>query len=482
MKIGKYVLFLSVPFLLLSCGGKPEASDPGSSQKESETSSKTETNPPTSSSTNPGSSSNLESSESKTSAEPIESSSEEPISSQSEIEPAEDLKDYVIFDKAPEIHFTTEEGADLKWATTPNKNTDKPKVNGTISTANCDEAYLVEDLAATMKVRGNYTSNYVKKPFQIAFDSKQNLFGLNKGNKFKKWVLLADVKDPSMMRNALAFYLGDTLMEDYFCPTFTPVHLYLNDSYWGMYLLTDNKEVGKGRVNISEPEKNYTGTVIGYFFEYDCYWTEEAAKEDGDPTFEFSNADYIPQKITTRAQGQESDSTGYTISSKIYDDAQIAFLKNHLKNCYTVIYNAVFNNKLQEIAVNEGVETLVDSEETDPAVALGKTIDINSFVNMYIMSEICCDADIAHSSFYLSLDMAPEANHLLTLTCPWDWDSSLGLKKGVVENASEMFASRSSNPWVSMLTNSKWFMEKVQARWSSLYNKGFFTKALRMID
>ena len=366
--------------------------------------------------------------------------------------------------------------------TNQNKNTDKPKVSGTITTANCPEDFVLTDLVATMKVRGNYTSNYQKKPFQINFDKKQNLFGLNDGNKYKKWVLLADVKDASMMRNALAFYLGGTLLDEYFCPTFTPVHFYINDEYWGMYLLADQKETGTGRVEITEAEKNYEGTDIGYFFEYDCYWQEEAAKEDGDPTFSWNDSDYVPQKITARAPGEESAATGYTVSSKVYGDAQVPFLKNHLKNCYTVIYNAVFNNRLQEINTVEGVESLVDSAETDMEAALAKTIDIDSFVNMYILNEICCDADVGHSSFYLSFDNSATGNKLLTLTCPWDWDSSLGLKNNVVEDAQSMFASRCSNPWVSMLTNTEWFMKKVQTRWQGLLNKGFFTKALRMID
>ncbi len=479
MKFGKLVLTLASSFMLFACqgvnqpssgaSGDKSASEPDASPSSNvpqETSSKTDSMPPVPSS---NSSSAASSSSSKASS----------------IEPADDLADYLIFeDGAPEIHFSTTEGADLAWATQYGKYDEKPKVGGTISTSNCDVEFQLTDVQATMKVRGNWTSSYTKKPFQINFSEKQNLFGLNGGKTFKKWVLLADVKDPSMLRSALSYYMGKTLMDGQFCTDFTPVHFYINDSYWGLYLLAEQKETGKGRVNINEPAKNYTGTDIGYFFEYDCYWTEEAAKEDGDPTFAFPDSDYVPAKITAKATGEEDPATGYTISSKIYGDEQVPFLKNHVKNCYTVLYNATFRNQLQEISTDPetGVESVVPSNETDPEAALAKTIDIDSFVNMYILNEICCDADVGRSSFYLSLDMSESGNKLLTLTNPWDWDSSLGLKKNVNESGQEWFASHCSNPWISILTNNAWFMQKVQTRWQGLWAKGFFTKALQLLD
>ena len=286
MKIGKLVLTLASSFMLLSCGTTPSSSgnvSGGDKSSATDVPSKTSDVPSTTPSATP----------SVPSSTPVPSSSKA-----SSVQPAEDLADYKIFDHAPEIHFSTTEGADLAWATQYGKYDEKPKVNGTITTSLCDEQYVLTDVAATMKVRGNWTSSYTKKPFQINFSDKQNLFGLNNGKTYKKWVLLADVKDPSMLRNALSYYMGKTLMDGQFCTDFTPVHFYINDNYWGMYLLVEQKETGKGRVNINEPAKNYEGTDIGYFFEYDYYWTEEAEKEDGDPTFSFPDSDYVPKKIT----------------------------------------------------------------------------------------------------------------------------------------------------------------------------------------
>ena len=67
-----------------------------------------------------------------------------------------------------------------------NRTSTKTRIVGTITTSNCPNDFILQDIAADIRVRGNYTADYSKKPFQIRFDEKQNLFGLNNGNKHKK--------------------------------------------------------------------------------------------------------------------------------------------------------------------------------------------------------------------------------------------------------------------------------------------------------
>ena len=47
-----------------------------------------------------------------------------------------------------------------------------------------------------------------KKPYKLKFDKKVDLFG---NGKAKTWVLLANYSDKSMIRNHMAFLLGDEL-------------------------------------------------------------------------------------------------------------------------------------------------------------------------------------------------------------------------------------------------------------------------------
>ena len=397
-------------------------------------------------------------------------------------------KPYHIFDKVPEIKFTFD-GTDTSWATTPGRTTEKPEQSGYITTSSVNGQKGLENAPAGMKVRGNYTAEYQKKPFRLKFSSKQNLFGLNEGKKFKKWVLLADVKDSSMLRNATAFYLASQIMPNtVFTSDFTPVHVYINEDYWGMYLLAEQKEVKDGRVPVYEAKDTDTGTDIGYFFELDNYYVEEQQKSDGDPTFE---VEYKPQSINyhhpfenfTRIQ------RGYTMGSDLTNpNVQLPYLTKRVEMAYTIIYDAVLNNKFQRIEN----ETIVADDSSTIEECLAKTIDIDSFVGMYLLNEVVCDPDIGYSSFYMSLDMSAKGNKLLTCNCPWDYDSTMGVRQsgdrssseGVnfSKNAEGYYAARSSNMWLSIIAKAQFFKDKVKAKWNQLKEDGVFTRVAAMQD
>ena len=64
-----------------------------------------------------------------------------------------------------------------------------------------------EDLVTNLRIRGrgNTTWSFPKKPYQIKFDNKENVLGMPKD---KKWILLANYSDKTMLRNELAFVLS----------------------------------------------------------------------------------------------------------------------------------------------------------------------------------------------------------------------------------------------------------------------------------
>lgn len=118
---------------------------------------------------------------------------------------------------------------------------------------------IVMSAKGRAKGRGNATWGYDKKPYKIKFDEKQSLFGLTAN---KDWVLLAEYCDKSLMRTAYMCELAQTVGLPY------PIHyhhvqLYLNGKYHGMYVLTDQVEKKKGRVNIEDD---------GFLFENDNYF------------------------------------------------------------------------------------------------------------------------------------------------------------------------------------------------------------------
>ena len=58
------------------------------------------------------------------------------------------------------------------------------------------------------------------------------------------------------------------------------VEVIINGQYWGVYLLAEQQQINKDRVDITEAAEGYTGTDIGYFLEFDGYfWTEDPLQQ-----------------------------------------------------------------------------------------------------------------------------------------------------------------------------------------------------------
>ena len=140
-----------------------------------------------------------------------------------------------------------------------------------------DGETMLSPCNAQVKVRGNWTTVYPKKPLKIKFTEKQNLLGLNDGAEQKSWLLLAEYKDASMLRNKAALYAAHEILspDGLYSADSGLVNVEINGEYFGTYLLTESQQISSERVDISEPDKNYTGTDTGYFLEFDGYFTNE---------------------------------------------------------------------------------------------------------------------------------------------------------------------------------------------------------------
>ena len=127
----------------------------------------------------------------------------------------------------------------------------------------------------SIRERGNYSRTFPKKPYRIKFDEKQRV--LDAPDKAKKWTLINNYGDKTLMRNLLAFELSRRLGMPY-TPYGRAVDVLLNGEYKGCYQLCDQIGVGKHRVNITEMTPDDTsGSALtgGYFFEVDAYAYEE---------------------------------------------------------------------------------------------------------------------------------------------------------------------------------------------------------------
>ena len=372
----------------------------------------------------------------------------------------------------PVIHINTEDGKN-DWATMYNRN-DKlagniEYVDATVSVSDCEEEYILSSLEAEVKVRGNYTLEYEKKPLRIKFKSKQSMLGLHDGEKYKNWVLLADWKDLSMTNNTVAFYLGNAILgsDGYYCTDFRNVEVYLNGQYWGVYLLVEQQEAKDGRSSVPEVEDDYTGNDIGYFFEYDGYYYDERNMPDGDPTF------------TMNHQGLPAGSNGYTVKSDINADSQLTFLQSYMNNLIYIAYQATKGNYYK---FDQNYNVVSASRDNSAKDIIGSVIDLQSLVDVYILNEIAKDLDVDWSSFYLSLNMTADGNKKLTFEAPWDFDSSFGLvNRDNCASTTGLYAANEANPWFQLVVGQDWFWDMVHEKWAKMKENGVLENALELI-
>ena len=126
-----------------------------------------------------------------------------------------------------------------------------------------------------LRYRGNSSVNASdKKPYSFRTlerplnkDSKKRkvkILGLGKDN---NWALLAPYSDKSMMRDLLAFELARPWME--YVPKGRYCELFLDGTYYGVYILCEVVSKGKHRLNLAKPGKSGDALTGDYLMEVD---------------------------------------------------------------------------------------------------------------------------------------------------------------------------------------------------------------------
>lgn len=132
----------------------------------------------------------------------------------------------------------------------------------------------VEGAVVNIRGRGNTTWGWDKKPYALKFEKKTSVLGMPK---HKRWVLLANAMDKTMLRNRMAFKIAQQTSLAW-TPRNEYAEIFLNGKHVGCYLVAEHIKVDENRVDITElaPEDN-SGEAItgGYIFELDFHFDNE---------------------------------------------------------------------------------------------------------------------------------------------------------------------------------------------------------------
>lgn len=371
-----------------------------------------------------------------------------------------------------------------------------------ISMSNCDEKYSFIGANAVARLKGNYTFGLSKKPLNIKFEEKRSLLGLNNGHKFKKWSLHACCDDYSYTHDIVSYYLGKQLFNynNIYSTDCTFLELYVNNEYWGMYLLVERPQIHKNRVNINDiedryPIGSYSGTDIGYLIEVDGRYLEKPINQRFTITHNnLSPLKYYNGEICNNANNLEVNigycNNGYSIKSDIYSNNQTTFIRNYIDNLYKILYNAVYNKRYYKFNIyNSGIYETLRSTSYD---VISEVVNVESFVDMYILQEIICDCDGSYGSQFFAVDLSKGGDKRLTWCALWDktagfgnhsdypgnytnWKSNVGLRIG-----NKKYGGVS--PWYLLLIHENWFWDMVKEKWKQLINNGVLYNSLHYID
>ena len=127
----------------------------------------------------------------------------------------------------------------------------------------------------TSRLRGNNSMTHPKKPYRIKFSEKQR--PLDAPAKAKKWTLINNYGDKTLLRNCLAFEISRRMGIGY-TPWCRPVDVVFNGEYKGCYQFCDAIDIRKHRVDIYEMDGTCTeGDELtgGYLIEIDAYASKE---------------------------------------------------------------------------------------------------------------------------------------------------------------------------------------------------------------
>lgn len=296
-----------------------------------------------------------------------------------------------------------------------------------------------------IEIRGRYSASLPQKPYgletrnQLGENLNVPLFHMPEEN---DWILLANYNDKTFLRNTLAFEIFRKM--GHYAPRTQFCELIVNDSYQGIYVFTEKIKRDKNRINIS--------------------------------------------KLNADENSGDDLTGGYIIKVDYFDDSNSWMSRFHPigqadKNVHFVYYypkpEDITSNQLVYIKnfINEFETTLYSPNTYDQQQTLSDYIDINSFIDYFLVNELARNVDGYKKSSYFHKDKDSKGG-LLHAGPVWDFDWAFkNINEcyfGATDGSGWAYRIHDCNPWpvppswMVRLLQSQDFAKKVNERYFAL--------------
>lgn len=305
-------------------------------------------------------------------------------------------------------------GYPLLFITTEDEKIPGNKVDwkkASIKIVDIDGDYDCDKMDMEIRLRGNSTIAYPKKPFNIKLSQKKSMLGMPKN---KRWSLLANYRDRSLLRNTVAFHIGQNLSKLEWTPKSHFVEMIFDGVYLGNYEFTEQIRVDENRINIDEmTAADIEGEKLtgGYLLEMDKRYDE---------VNKFKTA-ILSMPISIKEPDED------------------VFQKQHLK------YITDYVNHIEKLMIDSDFQSAYDGY-----------MDINSFIDCWFAYEIPANTEISgqYSCYFYK-----KRNGKLFAGPIWDYDYAFNFTSS---------PHAKGNPWFSLLLNDPIFLEAAKKRFNEV--------------
>lgn len=314
----------------------------------------------------------------------------------------------------PVMVITTNDGKDI---------TSKEEWKGArISIVGAGKYASLSECDVEVKGRGNSTWGYDKKPYALKFPSKTPVLGMPK---HKRWVLLANTMDKTMMRNKIAYRVAEQTSLAW-TPRTEYVEVILNGKHIGNYLVAEQIRIDSNRIDIVEMDSSdNSGEAVtgGYVYEMDFHF---------DNVNQWWTAHGFPSSIVFP---DEEDITS----------AQLAWGKNYFNEAESVLFGSNFK---------------------DTTNGYAKYLDAQSFVDYWLVYELCINHELGNpGSVYMHKDRGGK----LVAGPVWDFDWGTFSYAASPHAQGKLFMTGAI--WYRRLFEDPAFKALAKERWQALHSK-----------
>ena len=333
---------------------------------------------------------------------------------------------------------------------------DEPKINASMGIIangagtrnNLTDPFNDFEGSIGIEIRGSTSQRYPKKQYSVEVrdpvgeDSAVSLLGMPEES---DWVLYAPYSDKSLMRNILAYQLGRDL--GHYAPRTKLCEVMLNGEYQGVYVLIEKIKRDKNRVDIAKlKEEDISGDDItgGYIIKTD--------KGDMRPEAQWFSTYPPPYR----------DSAQQVPFRYVYPDEdditpeQRAYIQQYIKDFE---------------------DALAGDNFTDLEEGYAKYIDVNSFIDLFIVNEVSKDIDAYRLSTFMYKQKITDGGKLM-MGPLWDYNFAFGNVDYCVDSGPEGLALDFSRLcpgevwlapfWWERLLEDSAYSEQLAIRWAEL--------------